>query len=274
MKKISTLLFALATVTAISAPASAADMRMPVKAPPPVVAPVPMWTGFYIGLNAGGAFTDSDYTLNPEGCFLTGACGGSPAFNPLRTESGNHDGASFIGGGQIGYNWQAASWVFGIEADIQYNSLSETVVSTRALAAPLAGTISHSNSLKTEWFGTVRGRIGFLVQPNWLLYATGGLAYGNIKSASTVAFTGADTYAGGIDTTRAGWTVGGGTEWQFDRNWSLKLEYLYVDLGSVDYGVPCVSPGAFCAGFAPAPAYSASVDVTQHIGRAGINYKF
>jgi opacity protein-like surface antigen len=152
-----------------------------------------------------------------------------------------------IAGGQAGYNWQSGKGVFGIEADIQWSG--EKSRASFLCAAPVLGpclpgltflpvgatgtSLTLDRSL--EWFGTVRGRAGFLATPKVLLYGTGGLAYGSIKSTGTLSgFT-----AGGVATTivtsssdiRTGWTVGAGIEGKFTQNWSAKLEYLYMDLG-------------------------------------------
>ena len=225
------LALAVSVLVVTATAASAADMaaaRVYTKAPPP--APVATWTGWYVGLNAGGAVNDSRDTVEPTGLFLVGA---TSVFNPLRTDSASLTGVGFTGGGQAGYNWQVDRTVFGIEADINYNGVNDVNSVNRVLAAPLVGSIIHSETDKIGWFGTVRGRLGWAVVPNFLLYGTGGLAYGQVRSASSVLFTSAgDTYVGSMDSTRVGWTAGAGGEWMIAPNWSVKAEYLYVDLGS------------------------------------------
>jgi outer membrane immunogenic protein len=257
-------------------PAFAADLpaRIPTKAQV-AIAPSYNWNGFYIGGNVGVVSTRWDYTLSPTGCFLT-SCGGGPLNNPFRTDSASPRTTSFTGGGQIGYNLQVSSLLLGVEADLNYNGLNATDSLTRALPGPsFVGTFAHSVSTKLDWFGTVRGRLGILVTPDWLWYATGGLAYGHVSSNTSATFSFAsDTYVGSYTASRAGWTVGGGTEWAFDRNWSLKAEYLYVDLGSFSYADACVSPAALCAAFTPAPAYQTDLRLREHIGRIGLNYRF
>jgi outer membrane immunogenic protein len=156
--------------------ASAADMptKAPIiKAPPPIVY---SWTGFYGGLNAGVGFAAGSYTLSPQGCFLTGACGGSPAFNPLRTFSFNNSNTFFTGGGQLGYNWQTGTWVLGVETDFNYNGWNADSTNSIVLAAPLVGSFVNATNTKLDWFGTLRGRVGYLVNPALLIYGTGGLA--------------------------------------------------------------------------------------------------
>src|SRR5262249_18389081 len=157
-----------------------------------------------------------------------------------------NDSVGVTGGGQFGYNWQMGTFVLGFETDINGSSLKSSDVVTRPLAPPLAGLFNHAVNEKLDWFGTARGPVGFLVAPQFLLYATGGLAYGHVNSNSLVNFTLAgDTYAGSLSDTRAGWTVGGGGEWAFSPNWSAKIEYLHIDLGTVSYTDICVTP-AIC----------------------------
>jgi outer membrane immunogenic protein len=279
MKK--TLIASIALVAASTGFASAADL--PVKAAPmaPVVAPVWGWTGWYIGANIGGIWSDSEDTVRPIGCFVNPAilCGGPLTNNPLRTDVGNLNGSSnnigVTGGGQFGYNWQMGTFLLGFETDINGSSLNASDTVTRPLAAPLVGILNHTVNEKLDWFGTVRGRAGFLVAPTWLLYVTGGLAYGDVKSNSLINFTaGTDTYVGSFSDTRVGWTVGGGAEWAFSPNWSAKIEYLFVDLGTVSYADTCVTPAVICGGFAQAPAYATDLKIRENIVRFGINYRF
>jgi outer membrane immunogenic protein len=212
--------------------------------------------------------------------------------------------AGFIGGGQVGYNYQFAnsfsSVVAGIEADIQgvaSGGGSSTV--SNVVTAPIAfpnnfvdTSISASNRL--DYLGTVRGRVGFLFTPTLLAYGTGGLAYGGVSSntnisGSTVGFnlglaSGNAPYFsnGGFSNTRVGWTVGGGLEWLFLPNWSAKVEYLYYNLGSVSYsaGNPTsiVQPGTTGGLAVGSPFYSLSSQSSTHfngnIVRVGINYHF
>ena len=114
------------------------------------------------------------------------------------------------------------------------------------------------------------------VTPSFLIYGTGGLAFGQVKSASTVAFTTtADTYAGSIDDTRFGWTVGGGGEWMIAPQWSIKAEYLFVDLGRASYTQVCTAPG-ICTSppQVSAASYQTDLHVQEHIARVGVNYHF
>jgi outer membrane immunogenic protein len=195
--------------------ASAADIPAPIyraPAPPPYF----NWSGFYAGVNIGGSF-------GHQRTSLTDATG-----TTLFSNSRDLDGV--IGGGQIGWNWQGSGspWVFGLEADIQGSGQN----SRNSFAPLLPGGTGASYEDKLEWFGTVRGRVGYAMgdQGRWLPYITGGLAYGqgNINGSATsalggVAFDSTNTYVG--------WTVGAGVEWAFWQRWSAKFEYLYMDLG-------------------------------------------
>ncbi len=188
MKK--TLIAATAVALALSAASAfAADLpsrkEAPVYVPPP---PVMTWTGFYAGLNIGGGWSaNSDYLGN------------------------NYSGV--VGGGQIGYNYQMNSFLIGLETDFQGTGIRTNNNNNGYYGYGGGGGAS------LPWFGTVRGRVGYLVMPTLLLYGTGGFAYGEVNSPFW-------------SNTRTGWTAGGGLEWMFMPNWSAKVEYLYTDLSS------------------------------------------
>jgi outer membrane immunogenic protein len=250
-------LLASAGAMALTGAALAAE---PAPAPPPVfLPPPPVWTGLYVGINAGGTWssgtsvntTTEDIIGNP------GVRGGpvagveSAALATARVPV-NHSG--FIGGGQVGYNYQFYnSWVAGIEADIQGVAASNSahlVFSQGAVAGLPANPIDQnlSSSARGDFLGTVRGRLGFTIIPTLLFYGTGGLAYGQTDSRTSItqivendpALPNHYSSFGSISNSRVGWTAGGGGEWLFAPNWSVKVEYLYYDLGSVTYGLtPC-----------------------------------
>ncbi|MGA2224012.1 MAG: outer membrane protein [Syntrophobacteraceae bacterium] len=222
------------------------------------------WTGFYVGLNTGLSVDNSGYTLSPSGEALT-----NPFFiptNPLRTDSGNFDGAGFMFGGQLGYNYQAGCFVYGIETDFDVNGMNDANSVNRALAAPLVKRIIHNVTDDVGYLGTLRGRFGYTAADRLLIYGTGGLAYGNVSSNSGVLFTsGGDTYVGSSSEMQAGWTLGAGAEYALNKNLSVKLEYLYVDLGSKSYinaGQPL-----------PAFSYTTDLDTSMHVIRVGLNYR-
>jgi outer membrane immunogenic protein len=218
------LLLSAAMLIAAISTASAADLRQPVytKAPPP--APVLYnWTGFYVGLNAGGKWvTNSDQSLI--------AGGTNAAFN------GNDD-SSWIAGGQVGYNWQApgSQWVFGVEGDIDAQDFSRTRVVGAAIGPFVAG---DAFTFESRWQASIRGRIGYAAWDRVLLYATGGVAFTQAKG--TVSLVGIGTFTD--DTTVVGGTVGGGIEWAVWNNISLGVEGRYTFYGDNDFNTGNIGP--------------------------------
>jgi outer membrane immunogenic protein len=251
----------------VAAPAFAADM--PLKAPPPAVAPAPLWTGFYLGANVGYSWGNSSTTY-------TGTGTGFVPFTTSRAMDG------VLGGGQIGYNWQFnTNWVLGVEADIQGTGQSGTtsfpgVTTTLGVPGVAVTTIASTGSLKQSlpWFGTLRGRFGVNPTPTSLLYVTGGLAFGEIDS--TASFTTTVSTPGGTasasassssNVTRAGWTVGGGIEGVITGAWTAKLEYLYMDFGTFNNAFVGTPVGAYTT-------LAANSHVTDNIVRVGVDYHF
>ena len=254
---------ALVAIIAASS-AGAADLSQPVyKAPPSVVPPVYNWTGFYLGVNAGGAWGTSD---------ITGTLSSLPA--PANdtayeaAESPNLRPDGFTGGAQAGFNWQSGNVVFGLEADFGYFGLNGSQTTNIVPSGPVTLTATVNNSLKTDWLFTARPRIGW-ANNNWLVYATGGLAMTDMKFNSSFSDTAGETEAATFDKTKAGWTAGGGVEVAFAGNWSAKLEYLYADFGSVSVTDPVLLAGV-------PESLSTTHDVSLHtqIVRAGLNYRF
>lgn len=257
-------------VLAISS-AGAADLA-PVYRKAPVMALAPTWTGFYIGGNVGygwdkgssglSAFA-TDPVIAPALADVLAAGSYPSSFSP--------NARGVIGGGQIGYNWQVSpQWLFGLETDLQASDIKGSVSQT--LFPALFDTTSTSFTKSIEWFGTVRGRVGFLVNPQWLLYGTGGLAYGRTKTTfGTVDVTsgcivGGTICAGGsLSDVHVGWTAGAGVEAMVAPNWSVKLEYLYVDLGKQTFDIPS---------FTVPVTFTTSTHFQEHIVRGGLNYHF
>ncbi|MBR0723736.1 outer membrane protein [Bradyrhizobium manausense] len=263
--------------------AMAADLaaRPYVKAPV-MVEPVWSWTGFYIGANGGYSWgrSRSDVTYNNT---ASGAAIAAPA-GSITSASFNMNGG--VAGGQAGYNWQSANWVFGIEGDLNWSGEKGSAGFSCAasglaggaclpgltfLPAGAAAGTTLAIDQKLEWFGTVRGRVGVLATPQVLLYGTGGLAFGSIKTTGTMSgFTPAGVAIASVGSnseTRAGWTVGVGVEGKITQNWSAKLEYLYMDLGRFSSGPFTLAPGSTIAA-------NVSSRFTDNILRAGINYQF
>jgi outer membrane immunogenic protein len=258
--KIVALGMALASSVTCSSFSFAADMA--VKAAHPALNPVYNWTGFYIGAHAGYNWTQSTDVITPASpnAVFFDIPGEIHSPNPL-------DPHGFIGGGQAGYNWQVSPmWVAGLEADISGLDSKRTTVAFGTTDASRIITASE----KMDWFGTVRGRFGITPTDRLLVYATGGLAYGQVNLATALTRTtgcvGNNCQQGSVSETKLGWTVGGGVEWALANNWSLKGEYLYYDLGS--------SSHLMTDPFHPSTIFAARADFKGSIARAGLNYHF
>jgi outer membrane immunogenic protein len=228
---------------------------------PPIAAPTAFsWAGYYGGLNAGWGWVKDPVDLGAAPGFAAViAVGQTPLSVPLEQNG-------FIGGGQVGYNWQSGVFVTGLEADFQGSNLRGS--GSFFYTGPAFPVLTNVNS-ELDWFGTFRGRVGFTPIPTVLLFATGGLAYGQIKSnTSQVAITApaAGNFHGSASDTNAGWTIGGGAEWAILPRWTVKAEYLHIDLGQSTVNI---TDPAF-------PGNSAAYVFKDHydIARAGFNYKF
>ncbi|TPL51743.1 outer membrane protein [Mesorhizobium sp. B2-4-6] len=244
----------------------------------------PSWGGAYIGANIGYGWDSGDL-----GLLLKPGPEHAPPDFPIEdiqavVDALNEVGAfptsmspsarGVVGGGQVGYNWQLPSnWVVGIEADIQASGIkgSETQLRSPQFFDQTDTTVSK----KVDWYGTVRARAGYLVDPQWLVYATGGLAYGKTNIGfSTVNLPAipvqnpcseVDICANSSsDSTRLGWALGAGVETMLTPNWSVKAEYLYVDLGRRSFTAPATAPLDF----------KVSAKFHEQTVRIGLNYHF
>jgi outer membrane immunogenic protein len=269
MNRLALYLMSAAAALSVTS-AHAADL--PVKAAPLAPTPVLTWTGFYLGGNAG--YSWGDWDRNGLGGIASPSVDG------------------WVLGLQAGYNWQVSPvWVVGVEGDIQITGQKASEFGA-LLASDVAGgpppftdpaafhtitTGSFGNEWKLPWFATFRGRIGGLVDPSLLIYATGGLAVGQFEGSSAAVLS-STTYRGQIgtttnpvlgpvvaagagfsdSTTQLGWTVGAGLEKKFTPNWSAKAEYLYMDYGTHSFG----------------PLGLAQVKLRDNIARVGVNYQF
>jgi outer membrane immunogenic protein len=285
-----------------------------------VAAPVYTWTGFYVGGNVGGSWGNARTDIAGSGTTITNLGGVFVATNPPATfaDSQTQRLNGVIGGGQVGYNYQfSPRWVLGFEADIQGSGergsntfadpLSGTVCDSVAIVPPPAHCVpGNANPLnaaavtaydaKIAWFGTVRGRLGFLIGDH-LFYGTGGLAYGRVELSGntnvngsvttitvfpppTLPFATPGATAFSESKTNVGFAVGGGIEgkcsYWLPTGWTWKAEYLYVDLGSLDTVAPF--PGAIpSANFGNTPftgPLTTHTHFTDNIVRVGLNYKF
>ena len=240
MKKLFLATTAFVVLAATSA--GAADMSVrPMYTPPP--APVYSWTGMYWGGNIGYSWGHSKYDAS---------------FLGVGTISNSEKVDGVIGGVQTGYNYQFGAWVWGLETDIQASG--QTGGSTLSVF-PLT---TVTTDRKLEWFGTTRGRLGFLATPNVLVYGTGGVAYGQVKNSATITVAGLGSATTTFKDVKAGWTAGGGIEGALGGGWSVKLEYLYMDLGKTED--TDIAPGV---GITAQETWR----FTDNIVRVGLNYK-
>jgi outer membrane immunogenic protein len=243
MKRI--LLAALATTALASASALAADLpQRPEYKAAPMMAPAPVatWTGCYIGGNIGGAF------------------GNASASAPGGEVSGN--GSGFAGGGQIGCDYEfGGGFVIGARELLDYTSNNKSgTIGT----GTLAGTVVNFNN---QWFDTLTARLGYAVQPAWLLYFQGGAAWAH----TSTNFSG-PLISGQVSNSRTGWTIGGGVEWMFAPHWSAFLEGNYMDFGSTSGNVTV--PGFGVTGIPILVSVPVTVKATESNVLVGVNYHF
>jgi outer membrane immunogenic protein len=218
------IVLAFVSIMALAGVAAAADL--PQAAPAPMYAKAPVVIPVY----------------NWTGFYL-GLNGGGGFGGSSWTPTGSFNLSGGLVGGTVGYNYQVGQAVFGVEGDIDWTNISGSTNN----ACPPGCTTSNT------WLSTVRGRLGYAAD-RFMPYVTGGLAMGNIR-ASVPGFAGGSA-------TNAGWTLGGGIETAISRNWSVKAEYLYADLGNFGCGVAC---GGVVAN---------NVSFHTNILRAGVNYHF
>jgi outer membrane immunogenic protein len=243
----------IAAMAATGGSAFAADIPRRVDPVAPVIQPVPIftWTGFYVGVSGGYSFENGKSSLV-----------GSPALlaTGLTPGAAKTMGDGFVIGGTIGYNQQFGNFVAGLEADISYVDLGKTVSST-------FGGLTTTFSQEASYFGTVRGRLGVAFD-RALIYATGGLAYGDQDATTSLSGLGAQ-WSGSKSSTRFGYTVGAGLEYAITNNWSAKVEYLYYDLGKSNYTSPQIAGAAIPGVFGDTRA-----EYKGNLVRAGLNYRF
>src|SRR6516165_7014632 len=286
MKKL--LLTSIAFTALIAGPATAADLARPVYRRPVVVAaPVYSWTGFYVGGNVGYAWSHA--SLDHPSIFAPNCVGPAcPGLLAAMAAPQNMTSNGFTGGFQAGANYQTGPWVVGIEADIESFRLRNSFAfgPIRLIPPPAPGspiTLTSSGSVDTNWLATVRPRVG-VAFANFLVYATGGVAF--TKQNNTLNDVGITTGGGpftgtvgafAVTSSRdVGWTAGGGIEYAFAPQWSLKAEYLHLDFGSAtaSAGATNQPPPALC----PCGFTDAVLTVTTHlradIVRVGLNYQF
>jgi outer membrane immunogenic protein len=238
------LLAILCAAIGLSTSAFAADLPPPVapRAPavyvPPVL-PVYNWSGFYVGVNGGWGWGTSKFTFT-DAAFPNG-------FSGTANDSGG------VVGGTAGVNFQTGGFVFGVEGDWDWSGIN---TGTTLTICNVTGTCQTGNN----WLATLRGRAGYAAD-RVLFYGTAGGAFANMQ-----------TVFGGVTTThdQAGWTAGAGIEWAFADNWTAKVEYLYVNIGSSS--VNCVA--TICTTNNLGNPVPISASLTENLVRAGVNFKF
>jgi outer membrane immunogenic protein len=289
MRRIVLCLLAATSLFSISSIASGADLPSAIyKASPPVVESD--WTGPYVGIALGGKAADIAWIATslrdsePPLC-----CGG--VNSPIDGSSPRtFDPWGFRVGGYLGFNWQYQAVVFGVEGDVAWADRKKVTTGLPGCVGFPSGCVLNfaglpsngdSSSLAMRWDASLRGRLGYLVVPNVLLYATGGVAWQNLESTGTCAPVQISAYCVGFlngpqpspnsitnGTTRTGWTIGGGLEAKFYRNWLVRTEYRYADFGTWNEVLPF---GRTAVGN---NIYRYQLSAHTHIATVGLAYKF
>lgn len=263
-----------------SGQALAADIDARTYTKAPAVEAVYNWSGFYAGASAGYGWKDPTVTLSPNDQFSSTLAAGIPP------ASFNISGA--FGGFQAGYNQQFNSgWLLGLETDFNFSNIKGNGASSTVAIGSAFSSIVNEH---VDWFGTVRGRLGYVVSPNLLFYGTGGFAYGRVRQQTSyhdneggvtvLDFSGpsvtdvgcpsrSDCYVGASTRLATGWTLGGGLEYAIWSHWTAKLEYQYVNLGSNNF-----QQSAIIFDGPPSTISTHYSDTAFHTVRAGLNYHF
>src|SRR3984957_18666093 len=243
--------------------AEAADLK--ITQGPPFV-PVFSWTRLYLGGNVGAGCGKTETSVN-VGPALT-AVTGTPvdATAPLVSETFN----GFVGGIQAGYNWQAGVFVLGVEGDLDAAGLQGN--------APCVVVINCT--MKHNWFADITGRVGVVAVERTLIYLKGGVAWEGsnftVGNSINIAGTTVAANAGGSGT-QVGGLLGMGVEYAFLPNWSVKLEYNYIDFGTRSFNASIAANPAFAGtGLAPLSGAQVPTSITEneHLIKAGVNYRF
>jgi outer membrane immunogenic protein len=234
MHTIRTQLIAIA-VAAFSGAAYAADMGLPLKAPP-IVAPAPLWTGFYVGGKIGGGFGDKWWNCTPAT-----DCEGSP-----NQSIGTTSVDGFVGGFQAGYNWQTGVWVLGIEGQWDWTDMHGQFAGTGP------GFSGETLSSKISWVASVVGRVGVTID-RALVYAGGGVAWAHESDTDDLCpCTGTSTSVGATFLT--------GVEYWIDPHWAARIQYNFYDFGSHDLNL--------------ASDFPIATELRIHTVTAGVDYRF
>jgi outer membrane immunogenic protein len=234
------LLFTSIAVSALIAPAIAADIAQIYQSLQPPPGLLWTWTGLYLGANGGWIDSTGPGDITNTGTDTSTLGLGTLLTNGKIPRLINLNIGGALGGGQIGYNWEIGrTWMLGIEADWDGKGGGGNSTGSDLGAGKTFGLVSMIYNRQLDALGTVRGRLGYLLAPDQLWYVTGGLAYGETKFGSSFICPGCKPPSGTegstsiqTSTVSAGWALGPGIEWKFLPGWSIKAEYLYVDLGN------------------------------------------
>lgn len=221
------------------------------------------WTGPYVGANIGGSWSSNSTDMSPVSASF------HPVFAANDVSSPGVDPTGIFGGLQAGYNYQVCPFAFvGVETDAQWSGITGTKQGTSPGTAAFAPEVTGAQE-RLSWFGTLRGRIGYIPMNRLAIYATAGLAYGDSHDSASISFPSIpQLYSGTYSDTNVGWTVGGGVEYFLCSNVSVKAEYLFIDLGSETVLINRVNASI------PAGVASARFEDSHNVLRMGINYKF
>jgi outer membrane immunogenic protein len=250
---------AAVAIAMLTVPAFAADM--PTKGPAPVIAPAPQWTGWNIGLSLGARWADIDGTTLSFGPL-------PPPFPATANQS--YNSTTFRVGGYLGYDWQFdPKWLVGLEGDIAWGDASTQVSALQGITLP-TNTGNFSN-VKQTWDAGIRARLGYLVDPTWLVYVTGGVQWQGIEatvncSANTcgpgISPLGGAPYLQTNTATLTGWAIGGGIEKMLPGRWLIRGEYRFADFGN------------WTTSFGGAPVITKTFNVQTNTALLGIAKKF
>jgi outer membrane immunogenic protein len=265
---INTILLTAATA-AFAGQAGAADLSAatPIHKAPAVVAQVFNWTGFYVGANVGYG-----WSANNDGAQLSDFPPSAPTFAIGQTPTSlGFRQKGVIGGAEVGFNWQTASLVYGVEADISATDIKGSgtfFFPGSILGAPETTTVSS----KLDWLSTIRGRLGFTPVDRLLIFGTAGVAFGQVNNALSVIASQPGFLAvtsGSNRSTRVGWVAGLGTQYAVTNDIFVKAEWLYYDLGTSS-----VSANEVLNGSITPTGFSSSVKTNGNIVRFGFDYRF
>ena len=239
---------------AFAGSANAADMAL--KAPS-YAAPASTWTGFYMGVNGGAGWATAASSIDLTA--LAGGVGGLGALGNFPV--GSHEINGFLGGGQIGYNWQSGNIVFGVEGDGDWADVEGTAPCIEVLSC----------TAKVNWTADATARLGVLPMSNMLIYVKGGAAWAglnyNLSSSGVLGVAGASINSS-LTTTKTGGLLGLGTEYLFAPHWTAKIEYNYADFGSHTDSFVLTEPGVGSI------AVPVQTTLQMHTVKAGVNYHF